>query len=64
MLSNVKDKCWICNDYIFSLIFWTRERGIETEGIIEPVLEEGIIRKVEQLNTIKKYKFGEPGSSP
>lgn len=75
-IGSMKQKCWICQDAIYSLIFWSKEIGWNASKDIDDKVEENMIKKVEELQTkmekeetidhINQYsvKNGTPYSSP
>ena len=49
-LTKPSQKCWICANYIYTLVFWTKAQGWSDEDQIEPQVEDALIRQIEDTN--------------
>lgn len=46
---NSRQKCWFCSDYVYTLIFWSKEVGWLDNNKIEPQVEEEMIKRLELI---------------
>lgn len=54
MLSKADQKCWVCNNHIYTVVLWNKRIGWDTLADLEPLYEERMIRKLEDMQ--RRYK--------
>jgi hypothetical protein len=48
-LTKVNEKCWVCQDHVYSLIFWSKKIGWQCENQIGSMVEEKMIQRLVEL---------------
>ena len=49
-LTKPTQKCWICANYTYTLVFWTKAQGWSEEEMIDEKIEDALIRQIEDNN--------------
>ena len=48
-LTELNEKCWVCQDHIYTLIFWSRRIGWQCENQIDSMVEDKMIERLNEI---------------
>jgi hypothetical protein len=60
MKTEMGQECWICNQHIYTLVFWSEDVGDDPATVVDAMLEENVVEQIEVINGFKEKPIHRP----